>query len=344
MVGLARDLPLFTDGLFPFEAMETFRFTLISLRIPSLIEFPYPSKSINRLYSDIVIVIEWYRYQRRAGAKSAIGTRRMADTGTSSKAFRIGGFPVNTLTGALTFVALVGLWAGLTEFRLISAARFPSPADVWSAAVQINTTGYAGGTLFVQIWHSLRLILFGFLTASCSGVLLGLLMGMSARAEKLLNPTFLLLRPIPPLAWIPLAILWFGLGDAAKIFVIWYAAFVPCVINTVTGVRNVDPVIVSAAEVYGASRWLLATDVIVPGALPLIFAGLRLSLQACWTTLVAAELVGAFYGIGRVLMTASQDVYPGMIFFAMACVAMLGALTTAVLTCIERWALPWRAA
>ncbi|WP_245413600.1 ABC transporter permease [Mangrovicella endophytica] len=247
--------------------------------------------------------------------------------------------------GLLSFLVVLGLWALATgPLDLVGPARFPSPADFWQSGVQIVTRGYAGGTLLTQVWHSLRLVLFGFVVASATGVGLGLLMGLSPRAEKLINPTFLLLRPIPPLAWIPLAILWFGLGDAAKIFVIWYAAFVPSVINTLTGVRGVDRTILSAAEVHGASRSQLVRDVVIPAALPMIFTGLRLSLQACWTTLVAAELVGAFFGIGRVLMTASQDVNPGMILFAMVCVAILGAGTTWLLGTLERRAMPWRQA
>ncbi|MDR3413399.1 MAG: ABC transporter permease [Formivibrio sp.] len=226
--------------------------------------------------------------------------------------------------------------------QLVGPARFPSPLDVWNAGVQICTVGYAGAPLFIQAMHSFRLVILGFITAGISGVFLGVVMGASPRAEKLINPTFLILRPIPPLAWIPLAILWFGLGDAAKIFVIWYAALVPSAINTFTGIRNVDPVIIAAARVHGASPRQIVTQVLIPGALPMIFTGLKLSLQACWTTLVAAELVGAFYGLGRVLMTASQDVYPGMIMFAMACVAVLGALSTLGLVWLERRIIPWR--
>ena len=135
-------------------------------------------------------------------------------------------------------------------------------------------------------------------------------MGMSPRVEAFVNPAFLMIRPIPPLAWIPLAILWFGLGDSAKIFVIWFGAFVPALINSYTGARSVDPTLISAARVHGASHRHVVLDVVIPGALPLIFTGLRLALQASWTALVAAELVGAFYGLGKVLMTAARDLYP----------------------------------
>ena len=106
-------------------------------------------------------------------------------------------------------------------------------------------------------------------------------MGWSRRAEALLNPVFLLLRPIPPLAWIPLAIVWLGLGDAAKILVIWFAAFVPSVINTYTGVRGIEPhADRGGAHARRRGRWCCVREVLVPGALPMIFTGLRLSLQA----------------------------------------------------------------
>ena len=107
-----------------------------------------------------------------------------------------------------------------------------------------------------------------------------------------------MIRPIPPLAWIPLAILWLGLGDAAKIMVIWFSAFVPSVINSFAGVRNIDRPILEAAAMLGTPRWRMVREIIMPAASPMIFTGLRLSLQASWTTLVAAELVGALVGVG----------------------------------------------
>jgi len=192
-----------------------------------------------------------------------------------------------------------------------------------------------------QIWQSSKLVLMGFAVAAGSGVTLGLLMGWSRRAEALINPVFLLLRPIPPLAWIPLAILWFGLGIEAKIFVIFFAAFVPAVINSYTGVRNIDPTLIEAATVHGASRSQIIRHILVPGAMPMIFTGLRLSLQASWTTLVAAELLGAILGLGHVLIVASLDIYPGMILYAMIWVGIMGALMTKALSIVEKRVLIW---
>jgi NitT/TauT family transport system permease protein/taurine transport system permease protein len=246
------------------------------------------------------------------------------------------------LIGLATISVLLVLWYVLTTVTgTIGGGRFPSPEDTWLAARQIMDRGYANGRLHVHILHSLKLVAMGFLFAISVGLPLGLLMGWSRRAEAMINPVFLILRPVPPLAWIPLAILWLGLGDAAKIMVIFFAAFVPAVINSYTGVRNIPTPIVEAARMLGTPRHALVLEVLVPAALPSIFTGLRLSLQASWTTLVAAELVGAVAGLGRILNVAQQDLYPGMILFAMVWVAILGALTTQVLAFVEARALPW---
>jgi taurine transport system permease protein len=166
-------------------------------------------------------------------------------------------------------------------------------------------------------------------------------MGINRSFEAFVNPVFLMIRPIPPLAWIPLAVVWFGLGIPAKIFVVWLAAFVPALINAYTGVRTVDRTLIDAARIHGAGTSRLILDVIVPGALPMIFTGLRLSLQASWTTLVAAQLVGSIAGLGHVLSVASIDIYPGMILYGMMWVAILGAAMTIALAQIERFAMPW---
>jgi taurine transport system permease protein len=244
--------------------------------------------------------------------------------------------------GLLTVAVILALWALLTMVTgTIDTRRFPSPPQFWQAAQQIMTVGYADATLLSHALHSLKLVVLGFVVAVAVGVPLGLVMGWSRRAEALINPVFLLIRPIPPLAWIPLAILWLGLGDAAKIMVIFFAAFVPAVINTFTGVRNIEPHVIEAARMLGTRPWRLAREVLVPGSLPMIFTGLRLSLQASWTTLVAAELVGALAGLGRVLNVAQQDIYPSMVMVGMAAVGVLGWATTRGLAMAETRVMPW---
>lgn len=253
--------------------------------------------------------------------------------------------PRRSLVGVATVLGALLLWWLVTSgLRLINPLRLPAPHEVWAAFAQIADQGYGGATLWQHALHSLWLVAKGFVAAVVIGIPLGLLMGWNRRAEALINPIFLLLRPIPALAWIPLAIVWFGLGDTGKVFVIWLTAFVPSVINTSTGARGVDTVLIAAARTQGASTAQVLRHVVIPGAAPLIFTGLRLSLQASWTTLVAAELVGAFFGLGRVLNVAGQDIFPGMILVGMAAVAVCGAATTWLLGRAERQLLNWRPA
>lgn len=244
--------------------------------------------------------------------------------------------------GVATIAALVLAWPLATSVTgLVPAGRFPTPAETWVAAVQVTSRGYGDATLAIHVVQSLKLVVLGFLASVAVGVPLGLLMGWNRTAEALLNPVFLLLRPIPPLAWIPLAILWLGLGDGAKIMVIFFAAFVPSVINTHAGVRAIDRPLIEASRMLGTPRWRFVREVLVPGAAPMIFTGLRLSLQASWTTLVAAELVGALAGLGHILNIAQQDLYPGMILVGMICVAVFGALSTGLLAWWEHRAVGW---
>lgn len=253
---------------------------------------------------------------------------------------------LTTVAGALgALVAVLLIWHLLTAvFGVISTARFPPPSEVGTAVQQIALDGYGNGRWHEHALRSVLLVTMGFIVASTVGVILGLAMGANRTVEALVNPTFLLLRPIPPLAWIPLAIVWLGLGDAAKIMVIFFAAFVPSVINSYSGVRQIDKPIFEAAAMLNVSGWRYWREVLIPGALPSIFTGLRLSLQASWTTLVAAELVGAVAGLGQILNQAAQDIFPAMIVVGMISVALCGWLMTLGLAWLERRVMPWRVA
>lgn len=272
------------------------------------------------------------------GIKSSLLAASLATTSTPmprlTKRNRIG--------IATVFLATLFWYLATGPLGLIDPIRFPTPAQTWQAFVRIAVDGYADATLAQHVLHSCKLVLMGFLAAVVVGIPLGLLTGFSTRANALINPIFLLIRPIPPLAWIPLAIVWLGLGDAAKVMVIWFAAFVPSVINTQTGVRNIEPHLFEAAEMLGIKKIAFIFEVLVPATLPMMFTGLRLSLQASWTTLVAAELIGAAAGLGHVLTQGSLDINSAMILVAMALVAVCGGVMTAALGMIEKRAMPWR--
>jgi taurine transport system permease protein len=250
---------------------------------------------------------------------------------------------ISVAAALLALAAVVLLWHLLTAvLGVISAARFPTPMDVAAALQQIAVEGYSNARWHEHVLRSVLLVTMGFAVASSFGVALGLAMGASRAVEAFVNPIFLLLRPIPPLAWIPLAIVWLGLGDAAKIMVIFVAAFVPSVINSYTGVRQIDKPVFEASAMLGVAGWRYWREVLIPGALPSIFTGLRLSLQASWTTLVAAELIGAVAGLGQILNQAAQDIYPAMIVVGMLSVALCGWLMTLGLGWVEQRVMPWR--
>lgn len=248
------------------------------------------------------------------------------------------------LLSAISVMSLLLVWYLITgPLGILNAMQLPSPMDAWDSFLELSQEGYADGTLLQHILSSSTLVLYGFVVAMATGLPLGVLMGRSRMVEAFVNPIFQVIRPIAPIAWIPLTILWFGLGVSAKVFVIWLAAFAPTVINTYTGVRNIDPNLLQAARVSGANAWQMLFDVVLPGALPSIFTGLRTSLQACWMVLVAAELVGSFIGLGHVLIIATVDLNSGMILVAMVAIAVMGMLMSALLAQIERKVMPWKA-
>ncbi len=246
-------------------------------------------------------------------------------------------------SAAIGLAALIAVWWLLTSGSgIIGPGRFASPTEVFLAFRQVMVDGYSNARWHEHVARSVMLVSMAFAVASAFGVALGLAMGASRKVEAFANPIFLFLRPIPPLAWIPLAIVWLGLGDAAKVMVIFVAAFVPSVINSYSGVRQIDRTIFEASAMLDITGWRYWREVLVPGAMPSIFTGLRLSLQASWTTLVAAELVGATAGLGQILNQAAQDIYPAMILVGMLSVALWGWLMTLALGWVERRAMPWK--
>lgn len=255
-----------------------------------------------------------------------------------------GNFILKKLFFSVAFIcSILLIWFSLTQWTgIIAVNRFPTPAETWLSFKAIFINGYGNGKWHQHVLQSVGLVTIAFLVSASLGVVLGILMGANKKIEAFVNPIFLTLRPIPPLAWIPLAIVWLGLGNSAKVMVIFVAAFVPAVINAFTGVRSIEKAQHEAAQMLGISRLSYYMEVLIPGALPLIFTGLRLSLQASWTTLVAAELVGATLGLGSILNQAAQDINPAMILVGMISVALSGWVMTQIVGELERAVMPWR--
>ncbi len=247
------------------------------------------------------------------------------------------------ILGALTVFCLLALWE-LATARLgwIRPIFLASPATLWEAFATSLVEPYGGSTLPEHVLTSLEEVLVGFLGGVAVGVPLGVAMGWSATAGRTMSPFFNTVRQVPPLAWVPLAVVWFGIGFAPKAFVIFIAAVVPSTINAFVGVRMVDRDLLNAARVFGARGWRLLRQAVVPSAAPLIFTGIRLSLQISWTTVVAAELLASSSGLGFMMVNASRNLQPEFIMLSMALIGGLGALMTLALGRVQVRLIPWQ--
>lgn len=236
----------------------------------------------------------------------------------------------------VSFLIFLVIWELICRFDLIGPYQLVPPSEVITVFFEKLTDVNPDGTVLQQhAVASLALALAGFLAAVVIGVPLGLFMGWYPKVNLLVRPLFDAIRPIPPIAWIPIAILWLGIGMTAKAFIIFLAAFVPCVINSYTGIRLTNPVLIRVAEIYGASNFETFRKIGVPSAIPMIFTGMKLSLNAAWTTLVAAELLAASVGLGFMIQQGRRLARPDIIIVGMLTIGFLGALMSWILTRIE---------
>ena len=161
-------------------------------------------------------------------------------------------------------------------------------------------------------------------------------MGWFSVAEGLARPIFEMIRPIPPIAWIPLTIFWFGIGISGKVFIIWLGGIVPCVINSFTGVRMTNPTLIQMARTYGATDWQIFTKLCIPSALPMVFGALQIALAYCWTTLVAAELLAADTGLGYLITMGRRLAMPDLVVLGMVMVGLTGAVIGVAIDRVEK--------
>lgn len=213
----------------------------------------------------------------------------------------------------------------------------PPPTAVISAAADLMRRG----ELLTHIFDSLRRVLMAVGTATLLGVPLGLAMGWSPRFRNVVDPLLEFIRPIPPLAWIPLSILWFGIGDMQIVYIIFLAAFFPVVLNSLAGARDVDPYLLRAGLSLGARRWTLFSTVVLPAALPQIFTGMRIGLGIGWMALVAGELVAAPSGLGYMINNARTLFRSDYILLGMVLIGVLGLVLDYLMRQAARIAMPW---
>ena len=223
---------------------------------------------------------------------------------------------------------------------LVNPLLFPAPSDICTTLADM----LVDGSLVRHSLASLERVIAGFAMASVVGLVLGVALGWWRNVSEVLRPVIEAFRPIPPIAWTPLAILWFGVGNAPSYFLVFVGAVFPIFVNTFAAVRAVERSQINAALCLGASAPLLITDVIVPAALPIIFPGLRIALGVGWMCVVAAELIAAQSGLGYMIQQSRMLLQTSSVLTGMIVIAAIGfAMNTAMLR-IEQWLVPWRGA
>jgi ABC-type nitrate/sulfonate/bicarbonate transport system permease component len=216
------------------------------------------------------------------------------------------------------------------------AVLMPAPSSIVVTAAGM----IASGELFYNLAASLKREAMAFIFAA-TAIPLGIAMGWWRLAYNQINPIMEILRPIPPLAWIPLSILWFGIGDEQNEFIIFLGIFFPILVNTIVGVKNIDPILVRAARSLGASERRLLARIVFVGALPQIITGVRIGLGVGWMALVAAELVGASSGLGFLINDARSMLRTDTIIVGMLTIGIVGLLIDTAILALGRRLLPW---
>ena len=242
---------------------------------------------------------------------------------------------------ALTLIALLALWWLATAAGWVEPLFLPSPADILAKAWVLLTQGYMDASLWQHLGASLGRIGLALAAATQTAIPVGIAIGYNRIARGILDPLIEFYRPIPPLAYLPLIVIWCGIGELSKVLLIYLAIFAPIAIATATGVRTVDPAKLRAAQSLGASKAQLIRHVIRPSALPDILTGIRIGLGVGWSTLVAAELIAATSGLGFMVQSASQFLVTDVVVLGILLIALIAFALEMGLRALQRKLVPW---
>lgn len=244
------------------------------------------------------------------------------------------------LRGITGFAVAIGLWQLLATTGWINEVLLPAPLQLF------DTFAYMlrDGTLVRHVTASMERVLVGFLLAVLVGLLLGVLLGWFRSLSDFVKPVVEALRPIPPIAWTPIAILWFGIGSAPGYFLVFVGAVFPVFVSSYSAVRNIERSQINAALCLGASPRMVIFDVLIPASLPVIFPGLRIALGVGWMCVVAAELIAAQSGLGYMIQQSRMLLQTAQVVTGMITIGIIGFSMNALMTVLERRLIPWQQA
>ena len=259
------------------------------------------------------------------------------------KGYRLPGEGSSTVISIVSVVSLFALWWIATHFGWIRDLFLPTPeriitsfADAWNGDIQ------GGKPLAEHFWWSLYRVFAAFILACLTAIPVGIMMGVSRIARGIFDPPIEFYRPLPPLAYLPLIVIWFGIEETAKIVLIYLACFAPLAMAARAGVRSVTIEQINAAYSMGASKWQVIYHVVIPAAMPEILTGMRIAIGFGWTTLVAAEMVAATAGLGQMVLNASNFLRTDVVIMGIVVIGAVAYLFDLLMRRIERKVVPWK--
>lgn len=251
-------------------------------------------------------------------------------------------FTKYTAISIISIITLFVVWELIVKLGLIDPGKLSAPSDIVKLFIfKLSNTYPDGATIQANTWASMKIVLKGFFFACAVGIPLGLVMGFFEGAERFFRPVFEIVRPIPTLAWVPIVLLIFGIGDSGKTFIIFIGSFVSLTINTYTGIKRTKTVLLNVAQTAGATRMQMFFRVGLPSAVPMIFTGLRIALGISMSTLVAAEMVAATIGLGYMMNQGRKLMETDLIFLGVVVIGILGFLANYLMGLLERKIAPW---
>lgn len=275
---------------------------------------------------------------------SDIGSEAIPKVKPSSWLSRLRSYRPTTetiITFATIFTILI-VWNETARREIVSKIFIPSPMDVLRALRETVVEGYHGNNLFTHLGVSLTRVLVGWITACVLAVPLGLAMGLSTKVRAVFDYLIEFYRPLPPLAYYTLLVLWFGIGETSKVLLLFLAAIPPLTIGCSEGVKNISPSIIQAARSLGAQRAQIFFKIILPGTMPEIITSMRISLGFTYTVLVAAEIVAATSGIGWMVWDASKFLRSDMIFMGIIIMGITGIVLDVIIRMVAKYLLRWK--
>lgn len=251
---------------------------------------------------------------------------------------------IKYLSISVAVVLLVLLvWQLVVQMGLVSTRFFDSPSGVVETILRkVTSKKPDGGYLYQHIWASAKVVWLGFLLAAVIGIPLGLFMGWYRLCDRIIRPLFELVRPIPSLAWIPIVILFLGIGVEARSVIIFTGCFVATVLNTYTGIRSTNQTLINVAKTCGASNFQTFVKIGIPSAMPMIFAGLKTSMGSAWGTIVAAEMLASSNGLGYMIQMGRSFGEVSLIMAGIIVIGILGFISSGFVSLVEGVVLKWR--